>query len=577
MNLSWNRFLASCLFLLVAVPLFAQNAYLRSSTNASRWADGGTIAGTAWATTTNNITIDTSTSGRCQPIIAWGGTIQEKHWQAISVLSTAGKDSVNRALFDTSGCNIGFLRVPIGCCDFDLNENPISLNDNSGDTSMTRFSMHRDSTRKIPLIKMAQDIHPGLRFWGCPWSPPSWMHDNGQYSSGNFITTPSIQRAYALYLEKFVLGYRTAGINIEMLCNQNEPTITSGGYPKCGWTPAMYIDFYKNYMIPLFTRDNISTRIILGVFCCETYDKWITGIMNDATVRSWVVVTSHSYQNPDWGPLSRAAYPNIPFFESEAPFGPYPGDGVQDWGRGTDEFRNVADFMLDSTSVYTMWNMVNDQTGASGWGWQQNLMIQVNNSTRAVVYNPHFYAYKHYGYYVKPGAYAIRRTVNGTAPDRAVAFRNPNGDVILVIGNSGAATFALTVRVGNEMWKATLPAASFNTLRIATGNGSAVKEKKVENAALPVLSNARISNSMLYFTVPASTGAQEMNVTLTDLQGRIVWTGQCSGAAMHSGQQSFSIRPKQGGLRSGTYLLNVRIKNSAGAITTVENSVAAVN
>ena len=57
MKLRKSYFVASCLLLVFAVPLFAQNAYLRSSTNAARWADGETIAGATWATTTNYITI----------------------------------------------------------------------------------------------------------------------------------------------------------------------------------------------------------------------------------------------------------------------------------------------------------------------------------------------------------------------------------------------------------------------------------------------------------------------------------------------------------------------------------------
>jgi glucosylceramidase len=574
MKLQKSYLVASCLLLVFAVPLFAQTAYLRSSTNAARWADGGTIAGTAWATTTDYITIDTST--KYQTISGWGGTIQEKHWTAISGLSAAGKDSVNRALFDTSGCNIGFLRCPIGCCDFDLNEAPISLDETTNDYSMTNFSLHRDSTRKIPLIKMAQAIHPGLRFWGCPWSPPRWMHDNGSYDAGWMKTDASTMNAYALYLSKFVQGYASAGINIEWITCQNEPTINSGGYPKCGWYNTDYINFYKNYMIPRFNTDGLTTRIILGVFCTGTYADWVTTIMNDATVRGFVTVTSHSYQNPDWGLQAKAAYPSIPFWETEAPFGPGPpGDNVQDWSRGTTEFQNVADFMLDSTSVYTMWSMVNDQTGQSGFGWAQNIMIQVNSTTHAVTYNPHFYAYKHFGYYVKPGAKAVRRTVSGAAPNKAVAFRNPNGDIILVVGNTNSGTFALTARVGNMMWKATLPANSFNTLRIAMG--TAVQGTGLKNSSMPALSNVRIRNSTLYFSLSADVNAREAELTLKDLQGRTVWTGHFDGSALQGGQQTFAIQSASGNLPSGTYLLAARIKNSAGAVSMVEKKVLTMN
>jgi glucosylceramidase len=493
----------------------------------------------------------------------------------MQVLSATGKDSVMRALFDTSGCNINFLRCPIGCCDFDLNEAPISLDETAGDNTMDHFSLHRDSTRKIPLIKMAQAINPNLRFWGCPWSPPRWMHDNGDYATGNMKSDAQTQTAYALYLEKFVTGYQAAGIKIDWVCCQNEPNIVDGGYPKCGWTNSLEQSFYKTYMIPRFTQDNITARIILGVFCCGNYSDWITYFMNDATVKGFVGATSHSYQSPDWGTQSFAAYPTIPFFETEAPFGPYPDVGPQNWARGVDIFNNITDFMNNRTSVYTIWNMVNDETAKSGFNWAQTIAIQVNSSTKQVSYNPWFWALKHFGHYVQAGAKAVKYTVNGASPAKVVAFSNPNGDVILVLSNANSSAFALTAKVDNTMYKASLPPNSFNTLRIAIG--TAVQEKKLEKTAIHAQSTARICNSTLYFTLPAAAGAQELNITLSDMKGRIVWTGRRAGSAILGEHQNFAIQPAQGGLLSGAYLLTVRIKNSTGAVTTIENKVNVVN
>ena len=579
----------TCLFLLVAVPLFAQNAYhittIRRGDGATSepfctpWVDSGAKAGTAWASTSNYIEVFPATE--YQTVIAWGGTLQERHWVAMQPLSAAGKDSVMRALFDTSGCNIGFLRLSIGCSDFDLNEAPISLNETAGDYAMTKFSLKRDSTRKIPLIKMAQAIHPGLRFWGCPWSPPRWMHDNGDYASGNMKSDAQTLTAYALYLSKYVQGYKANGIDVEMVCCQNEPTIKDGGYPKCGWTNALELDFYKNYMIPRFQQDNLTSRIFLGVFCCGTYAEWITYLMNDASIKGFTKATSHSYQSPDWGLKAFNDYPGVPFFQSESPFGPWPTPTnpleLQNWARGLDLFANVADFMNNRTSVYTIWNMVNDETTKSGFNWMQTIAIRVNSQTKQVTYNPWFYAYKHYAHFVKEGAKAVRYAINGASPAKTCAFRNPNGDIILVLCNINSTPFNLTAKVGNTMWRATLPANSFNTLRVAVG--TAVQEKKQEKSPMPAtpLSKVRISNSTLYFTLLRVADVQEMNITLSDLQGRTVWTGHRAGSSIHDGQQTFSIQPGQGNLLSGTYLLTVRIKDSAGEMTTVENKVKAVN
>ena len=567
-----------CVFLFVSMPLFAQSAYLRTTIRlgagtsvpyCTPWVDSGGRAGSAWANTNDYIEIFPSTE--YQTVMGWGGTIQEKHWEAMKVLSSAGKDSIMRELFDTSGCNISFLRVPIGCCDFDLNEAPISLNETAGDYEMKNFSLKRDSTRKIPLIQMAQNINPNIRFWGCPWSPPRWMHDNGAFDRGNMKSDAQTLTAYALYLEKFVLGYKDAGINVEWVCCQNEPNIVDGGYPKCGWTNALERTFYKDYMIPRFKQSNLSARIILGVFCCGNYADWITYFMNDQTVKDFVGVTSHSYQAPDWGLKSYNDYPGIPFFQSEAPFGPYPGDNVQDWQRGLEEFANVADFMNNRTAVYTMWNMVNDETAKSGFDWAQNVMIQVHRTTKKVNYNPHFYAYKHFAYYVKAGAKAVKYTVNGNKPTRTNAFRNPNGDIILVIFNQGGTPFPLTAKVGNTMWKATLPGYSFNTLKIAIG--TAVRETKPERTAEPMVNNAWINNATLHFTLPAMADARELQVTVRDLQGRTVWSGRRGGSAPLKEDQSFALQGPKGGILSGVYALTVRIKNGAGMVTTMEDKV----
>jgi glucosylceramidase len=566
-------FFSSLFVVLTAVPLLAQNASLRTTTDANRWVDGGSISAANWSNTNSYVEIFPST--QYQTVLGWGGTIQERHWVAMSVLSAAGKDSIMRALFDTSGCNITYLRVSIGCSDFDLNEAPISLNETKDDYEMTNFSLHRDSTRKIPMIKMAQAINPNIHFWGCPWSPPRWMHTNGDFMTGNMKSDAKTYAAYALYLEKFVTGYKAAGIPMDWVCCQNEPTIVDGGYPKCGWTTAQEVDFYKNYLIPRFKQNNISTRIILGVFCCGAYADWIPPFMNDATIKEFVAATSHSYQNPDWGLKSNTDYPTIPFVQSEAPFGPWPDVGPQNWARGQDLFNNVADFMNNRTAVYTLWNMVNDETAKSGFNWAQTIAIQVNSTTKQVTYNPWFYAYKHFCNFVKPGAKAIRCTANGGGPSKMSAFKNPDGSVILVMNNSNSSSMSLTVKVDNQMWKATLPGTSFSTIKIPFP--TTVREAKPQVAAMPVLNNARIANSTLYFTHPAAQGAVEMSVTLMDLEGRTVWTASRGVNEIQGTQQVFAVKSAKGSLSNGMYLLTVKIKNPAGEISSIQGNVSAVD
>jgi glucosylceramidase len=173
----------SCLLLFIAVPLFAQNAYIRTSTSTNPWVDGGVKAGTSWTATSNYFDVDPNT--KYQTIQGFGGCFSEMGWDAIQSLPSAGaRDSVIRALFDTSGCNYTICRMPIGSNDFA--DSYYSLDDVSGDTGMTSLSLHRDSTKLIPFIKAAQVYKPNLRFWASPWTPPSWMkNNNNYYNTGN--------------------------------------------------------------------------------------------------------------------------------------------------------------------------------------------------------------------------------------------------------------------------------------------------------------------------------------------------------------------------------------------------------
>ena len=81
-------------------------------------------------------------------------------------------------------------------------------------------------------------------------------------------------------------------------------------------------------MIPRFQQDNITAKILLGVYCCGNYSDWVTYFMNDATVRGQVGFISHSWQTAAWGQQAWNDYPNVPFIETEADWGQ---NGTHDW------------------------------------------------------------------------------------------------------------------------------------------------------------------------------------------------------------------------------------------------------
>jgi glucosylceramidase len=560
----------------VVISLFtslsAQTAYICNSTNTSHWVDGGTNAAATWATTANYFEVFTGT--QYQTIQGFGGCFSEIAWDAVqSLTSAAARDSVIRALFDTSGCNWNFCRLAVGSNDFA--DGYYSYDDVSGDNAMTNFSISREQTKIIPFVKAAQAYSPNMRFWASPWTPPQWMKSNGTYNGGN-MNSASAQTltGYALYLSKYVQAMRGQGINVEYITCQNEPDQCSQNYPTCCWTNTQQINFYQNYMIPRFNTDALTTKILIGVYCCGNYSDWVTPYWNNATIAAKIGVVSHSWQTTAWGQQNWTEHPSIPFFESEADWGQ---NAVHDWAEGVNQWNSRVNFLTTGKSaVFEAWGMILDERYATNWGFKQSGPININRSTHVVTYEPHYWADKHISHYVKPGAKAINITTAGTNPGNKVAFLNPNGDIIVCVSNTNGSAFPATIKVGNTMYKATLPANSFNTIRI--GTGTAVRQDiYLKNNATPALSNVSIRNSTLYFSLSSAVNVREADLTLKDLQGRTVWTGHRAGSALQGDQQVFTIRSVHGNLSSGTYLLAARIKNEAGVVTAVEKKVAAVN
>lgn len=574
----------SLFFLFAAVSLFAKTAYQRTTLSAGTtappipWVDSGAKAGVAWNASTTGNYIEIYPDSQYQTIKGFGGTFQEVGANSLSHCSAAGQDSVLRALFDTSGCNMNWGRIPIGCCDFDEQRAPYSCDDSAGDFQMKAFSIARDSLKRIPLIQRAQALHPGMHFWASPWSPPGWMKSNNNWHGGSMTTNSDTLQAYALYLEKFITSYKTKGINIDWITCQNEPDENGGGYPQCKWTNSTVLDFYKNHLIPQFKQDSMTARILVGVFDQNNYSNWIPYLMGDSVVANYVGALSHSFQQPGWGDSCWRHYPTVPFIETESSWS---AGASANWSTGMTTFQDMCNFYnVGKAVMFTEWNLINNQKSTSYFSslGAQPVMIIIDTTNGNVTYEPYYWGAKHLGYYLKVGAKGIKFTSTGVQSGlTSAAFLNPNGDIIFVTGNSVAGANSVAIKVRDTMFNVVLPGNSFNTIMIPNPLPpiGTIQNMPVAGNTSLVLSSANIRNSILYLTLSGAIKMRDADLTLTDLQGRSIWTSHRTGAL--SSRQAIAIRPGQSNLRPGTYLLSVKIKSDAGAVTKAQKKVMAVN
>jgi glucosylceramidase len=404
-----------------------------------------------------------------QVIDGFGGCFNEKGWEALSFLTPDEKEEVMKALFDpVHGAKFNICRIPIGASDYATNR--YSLNESKDDFEMKNFSIDRDKIALIPYVKAAMKYRHDLRIWGSVWSPPSWMKTSDSLDGGCMKDDPKVYSAYALYLANFIKAYEKEDIDIFTVAVQNEPVIERN-YPTCLWKPMQYLVFIRDYMGPLFWKMNLNGRIMLGTLVDGYYSLYPEPVLDDPKANGYV-----SYVGYQWGGLrsvaeTRRYHPAKKIMQTETECGNWndrpgfdPDRPQNDWNYGVYTWSKVKEYFDQGVNSYELWNMVLDEEGKSidsKVPWPQNAPVVIDRKTKKAVYTPMFFAFKHFSYYVKPGARYVDIVRGG---DNAITFLNPNGELVVAIRNIDHTDKTLSIRFGKYWLEVETPEKSLTTI-----------------------------------------------------------------------------------------------------------------
>ncbi len=401
-----------------------------------------------------------------QSIDGFGGCFNERGWDALSYLSEDERGRVLQNLFGRDGCRFTLCRMPVGANDYSFDY--YSLAEIPEDYQMEHFSMERERRYLIPYIKAALQIQPNLKLFASPWSPPQWMKINGFYAcQGEKETSqlrwePKVLQAYALYFSKFIQAYRAEGIPLTQLHVQNEVDACQI-FPSCLWSGEELTEFYRDYLIPRLDADGVEVELWLGTINHGDIRKYADVMFADPICRERVVGVSYQWDGKHAVAETRRKYPEKKIMQSENEC----GDGANDVNAGLYTFRLMKKYFEGGTNSYIYWNMVLDESGMSTWGWKQNAMITVNRYCREPVYNFEFYVMKHLSCFIDCGA---RRIKTAGFDENALAFRNPDGSIVVVIANDSFNPQTVTVRLGKRAARVDVPNGSVNTLLFSPKN-----------------------------------------------------------------------------------------------------------
>ena len=407
-----------------------------------------------------------------QEIKGFGACFNELGWTSLSLLSESDRETVMKELFSPGkGLNFTIARMPIGANDFSLGW--YSYNETPGDFMLTDFSIENDEKTLTSFIRNAKRYHPELKIWASPWCPPSWMKYNKHYAcrpdkvndlegdpktdlegTDMFIQEDRYMEAYARYFGKFIDAYKKKGIDIYCVAPQNEFN-SCQNFPSCTWTAAGLARFTGKFLGPEMQKRDV--EIMLGTverpntLLCDT-------ILNDPDCKRYI--TSVGFQWAGKGAIGDISqrYPNLTLYQTEQEC----GDGKNNWKGAVYSWKLMEHYLSNGCNIYDYWNISLEKGGISHWGWAQNSLVVVDPATKTYEYTPEFYVMKHFSHFILPGA--VRLETSGM--DNLLAFKNPDGSIIVVAGNFSPEdkTIKITLDNGQSIYP-NLAANSFNTFK----------------------------------------------------------------------------------------------------------------
>jgi glucosylceramidase len=412
----------------------------------------------------NGLRVAVDDSRRYQHFFGVGTSMTGASAELIDGLREPDKAQVMAQLFSREhGIGLSLLRQPMGANDFSVGS--YSYDDpppGESDPSLENFSLGRDATHVLPLVREAARLNPSLAVVLSPWSAPGWMKTSGSLVGGSL--SPDHVDEYADYLIRTVQAYDAAGVPVQGMTVQNEPSYSPPGYAGMTLSVDQQRDLIDNHLAPGLAAAGLDPHVWA---LDDNFDRWpeADALLSDPQTRANLYgVAFHCYRGGVSALKSlRDRHPDIPVAVSECSG----GDWTSSFG---DDLRWDAQTLLvngirNGASWLVKWNAVLDPSGGPTNGGCQDCrgLLSIDPASGVLDHAPAYYALGHVGRFVTPGAQVIASTTYGDGSIETVAFENPDGSHVLLALNSADVERSIRVTADDRSFGYSLPAGAVAT------------------------------------------------------------------------------------------------------------------
>jgi glucosylceramidase len=493
---------------------------------------------------TGSQTITVDDTKTYQQIDGFGASFTDSSaWLVYTKLTDAQRSDAMQKLFSRdNGIALSFIRQPMGASDLALNFYTYDdMPAGQTDPTLANFSIDHDKAYIIPVLKDALALNPNLKMMANPWSPPAWMKTNnsliGSPGGNNGSLKSDAYGPLANYFVKYIQAYQAVGIKTDYISMQNEPLYAPPGYTGMLMSTGDQINLLNTYIAPAFATAGIKSKVLIYDHNWDRQD-YPQSILANAKARANAAgVAWHHYAGtPSAMSAVHDLYPEMEAWETEASGGTWQTGNVL-----VQEAQELVNTMRNWGKSYVLWNMALDQDhgpvaktadGQHGCDTCRGI-ITVNwdktggSGASTVTQELDYYVLGHASKFLQTGAYRVYSDENVPAGLYDVAFRNPDGSIVVYAVNSGSSDVTFNVKFHSQFFTATLTAGSIATYVWTPTTTPAVSLSHQPNG-ISIAAGQTGTIDIAAQPVNGSTPKVTFSCAVTDLSGAATTKASCS-------------------------------------------------
>ena len=376
------------------------------------------------------------------------------------------------------------VRLTVGASD--MNSFVFSYDDipeGKTDWDLKKFSLSQDLKDVVPVMQEILSLNGDVWIMASPWSAPAWMKE--EYD----VRGPKLRRdcydVYARYLAKYIVEMGKLGIPIHALTIQNEP-LNSRNTPSMPWGPEDQKIFIRDYLGPEFDRQGIKTDILAFDHNCDRPDYPLS-LLEDPDAAKYIAGSAFHQYMGDMSAMSmvHAYRPDKDIYFSEQMIVDRNSVSVR---IAPSVKRMLIDIPRNWSRDVILWNLAADPKAEphTGNGGCPFCFGAITIDGDRVERNLAYFVVAHASELVPRGSVRINSTDPadpaaflfedeqapgvmrfmpytraGVLPN--VAFRTPDGQIVLIVANTLGEHQRVTIQQGGEFAAVTLPAGAVGT------------------------------------------------------------------------------------------------------------------